>query len=80
MKELPYFKFDVAEWLQGDITLCNLETQGLFINICAYYWSRHCNVAYSIIKLRFSQVEATLFKNLIKFNIIKVNEKKDTIN
>lgn len=80
MKELPYFKFNVAEWLQGDITLCDLETQGLFINICSYYWSKQGNVTYSNIKLRLSHIKATLFENLSHANIIKINDKKDTLN
>jgi hypothetical protein len=80
MKELPYFKFNVSEWLQGDITLSDFETQGLFVNICAYYWSKGGNINYSTLKLRLSQAKATLFEKLISLNVIKVNEKKDTIN
>lgn len=80
MKELPYFKFNVSEWLQGDITLSDFETQGLFVNICAYYWSKGGNIPYSTLKLRLSHAKATLFENLIKLNIIKINDKKDTIN
>ena len=39
-KDLPYFKFFTSEWLNGDITLEDYELQGLFINICAYYWHK----------------------------------------
>jgi hypothetical protein len=39
-KELPYFKFFSGEWLNGDITLEDYELQGLFINVCAYYWHK----------------------------------------
>lgn len=39
-KELPYFKFVVADWLTGDIVFEPFEVQGLFINICAIYWQR----------------------------------------
>jgi len=39
-KNLPYFKFFTSEWLNGDITLEEYELQGLFINICAYYWHK----------------------------------------
>ena len=55
-KELPYFKFFVSEWNDGDITLEDLETQGLFINLCSYYWSNGCKITLSksIKKFRFA--------------------------
>ena len=37
-KELPYFKFYPGIYITGDVTLCSLEAQGLFINICSFYW------------------------------------------
>ena len=43
-KDLPYFKFFCSEWNDGDITLESYEAQGVFINICSYYWSNECNV------------------------------------
>ena len=39
---LPYFKFFTSEWLNGDIVLESYETQGIFVNLCAYYWHKHC--------------------------------------
>jgi len=39
-RDLPYFKFFTGEWLNGDITLEDFELQGLFINVCAYYWHK----------------------------------------
>ena len=43
-KELPYFKFEPAEYLTKDVSFCSLSAQGLFINLCAYYWQRECNL------------------------------------
>lgn len=43
-KELPYFKFEPAEYLTKDISFCSLAAQGLFINICSYYWQRNCKL------------------------------------
>lgn len=43
-KELPYFKFEPAEYLTKDISFCSLAAQGLFINLCSYYWQRGCNL------------------------------------
>jgi len=43
-KELPYFQFEPAEYLTKDVSFCSLSAQGLFINLCAYYWQRECNL------------------------------------
>ena len=43
-KELPYFQFEPAEYLTKDISFCSLSAQGLFINICSYYWQRNCQL------------------------------------
>jgi len=43
-KELPYFKFEPAEYLTKDVSFCSLAAQGLFTNICAYYWQRKCKL------------------------------------
>lgn len=39
-KELPYFKFEPAEWITGRISLESFEIQGAFINICCIYWQK----------------------------------------
>ena len=44
-KELPYFRFYASEWLEGDITLEDMATQGLFTNICAWYWHKECRLS-----------------------------------
>jgi len=80
-KELPYFKFFVSEWTDGDITLEDMEAQGLFINICAYYWSNECNLKFSKAKKKFRNVNSECFKMLLESEVIKVdNEDKLTIN
>jgi len=52
-KDLPYFKFYCSEWSDGDITLETLEVQGLFVNVCAYYWSKECNLSVDKLKKKF---------------------------
>ena len=54
-KELPYFKFVATEWLTGNITYESLETQGLFVNICAIYWRKSGILEFSEIELRFKK-------------------------
>lgn len=36
--KFPYFQFDPAFYLSGNIQDCTLEEQGLFINICSLWW------------------------------------------
>lgn len=52
-RELPYFKFFTSEWLNGDITLEDYELQGLFINVCGYYWHKECNVSFDQLNKKF---------------------------
>ena len=70
-KDLPYFKFFCSEWSDGDITLENYEIQGLFINICSYYWSNNCELELSKLKKRFKN--DFNIETLIENNIIKIN-------
>jgi hypothetical protein len=72
-KELPYFKFFPAEWITGNITLCSIEAQGLFINLCSYYWVKDCSICLANAKQRFSGAE-NLFEQLINNKIIVIND------
>lgn len=70
-KELPYFKFYPGEWSNGDVSLESYEIQGLFINICGYYWFKDCSVSYDVLfkKYRFSTDN---LQQIIDLGIIKV--------
>ena len=69
-KDLPYFKFFVSEWNDGDITLEDFEAQGLFINICSYYWSKECDVKFNRLYKRFRGCES-IIQTLLDSEIIK---------
>jgi len=77
-KELPYFKFFPSEWVTGDITLCNEETQGVFITICAFYWMKDCSMSLANAKQRFSKNIASL-DYLLEQKIIKVDEEQNIV-
>lgn len=70
-KELPYFKFYISDWINGDITLESYEAQGLFTNICAYYWSKDCDLTLINLKKKFRGSE-DLIDLLISSGIIKI--------
>jgi len=77
-KRLPYFQFEPAEYLAGDIMSCSYAAQGMFNNICALYWQKNCELKYSQTIKRFGNEE--LVKELISENIIKYKSDKITIN
>jgi len=79
-KDLPYFKFVISEWNDGDVTLCSLEAQGLFINLCSIYWSQEGNMSLAKSKRRFSDCNATAWEQLINDKVIKVKGDKVIIN
>ncbi len=69
-KDLPYFKFFCSEWNDGNITLEDYKIQGLFINICSYYWSNECDLKLKILKKKFkSNIDDIDY--LIKEGLIK---------
>ena len=74
-KELPYFQFEPAKYLTGDISFCSLEAQGLFINICSYYWQRECKLTKQQFLKRINKEE--LFIELVEEGVIDLD--KDNI-
>ena len=77
-KELPYFRFTSAEWLNDDISLESYETKGLFIDVCAYYWAQDCDITLAKLEKKFSNA-TNLLKQLIESDIIKHENKHDKI-
>jgi len=76
-KELPYFRFYPSEWNEGSITLHDMITQGLFINICAWYWKKDSNITLSEIRHRLINGQAPLeqcLSKLIDSEILKVTK------
>ena len=76
-KELPYFRFYPDEYLTGNITLEDEQTQGLFIEICCWYWKKDCIIDIEFIKKRLINAKAMLeqcLNNLIKAEILKEND------
>jgi len=71
-KDLPYFKFGVSEYINGDITLEDFYTQGVFINICAFYWFKSGKVTLTELKRRLSKATPKAFQTLCDSDLIKV--------
>lgn len=68
-KRLPYFQFEPAEYITGDIQFCSLGAQGLFINICSMYWQKECILTTDQITKKFPNTEKEL-EELVSEGII----------
>jgi len=71
-KKLTYFQFEPATYLTGSIQFCSLEAQGLYVNICCFYWQRQCELTEENLHKKFDKKELIL--ELIKENAIKIKK------
>lgn len=71
-KELPYFQFEPAEYLTGDISFCSLSAQGLFTILCSYYWQRSCKLTKDQFLRRINSPKE--FQELVDENVIKLEK------
>lgn len=71
-KELPYFQFEPAEYLAGNISFCSLEAQGLFVNLCSYYWQRSCQLTKEQFLKRLNYTKE--FAELVEENIVELED------
>ena len=75
-KDLPYYKHFPGEWITGDITLCSMTTQGVFVNLCNYYWNRSCCMSYANAVQRFTEHKKSV-DELIEKGIIKTSDNEN---
>lgn len=71
-KELPYYQFEPAEYLAGDIMLCSLEAQGLFAVVKSLYWQKDCDLNTKQVLKRFKGSEG-LIEELTEESVLKVD-------
>ena len=69
-KEFPYFRFTVAEWMNGGISRASKNAKGSFMDICSYYWFKDCKLTKQMLNERFPNDNEEI-KELIKLKIIK---------
>ena len=51
MDGLPYWKFFSDKWLAGNIQAHDMQTQGIYINLCARTWADGGEIEYNIERL-----------------------------
>jgi len=66
-KELPYFKFEPAEWMFGRIQKRSLEVQANFINLCCKYWHKLGQISVREAELDYGK---QVISELLEFEII----------
>ena len=76
MSSLPYFRFFVVDYLGGPIRCADMETQGVFINICANYWDRGCSLNKDsiILKQCLSNAKANVLAMLQQLHCLTVDD------
>jgi len=73
-KELPYFKFEPSEWENGNIQMFTREEKGLFIDLCAMYWSRLGDVPLKLAAQKLCGGNASAFDSLIDAHIFTIKD------
>lgn len=75
-KELPYFKFEPSMWDTGSIQLIGFDVQGVFINLCSFYWQRLGDLPYKLAVQKICGGNATALQTLCDEDIIAVRDDK----
>jgi hypothetical protein len=79
-KELPYFKFEPNEWINGNIQMASPIEKAYFIELCCLYWSRLGDVPVELAIRKSCEGNATAFNSLKDLSIFRVAENRIEIN
>ena len=67
-KELPYFKFEPAEWMFGRIQKRSCEVRANFIDLCCKYWHKLGQITINEAELDYGK---DIIHELLEFQIIE---------
>jgi hypothetical protein len=73
-KELPYFKFEPAQWDNGKIQFCDDDIKGIFIEMCCMYWQRLGDLPHALALQKHCKGNPTAIDMLKKFDVIDIIE------
>ena len=79
-KELPYFKFEPSEWLEGEIQVCSDIAIVCFINLCSGYWLKLGRINYAFALQKYCNRNTEVLQELINNKIITLIDDKICIN
>lgn len=75
-KELPYFKFEPSEWLEGEIQVCSDTSIVCFVNLCSGYWLKLGEINYVFALHKYFRKDASVLQELINNKIISLIDDK----
>ena len=73
-KELPYYKHEPSEWLEGEIQICSDEAIVCFINLCSGYWLKLGCISYAFALQKYCRRDANILQELIDTGMVHKNE------
>jgi hypothetical protein len=76
-KELPYYKHEPSEWLEGEIQICSDAAIVCFQNLCSGYWLKLGCMSYAFALQKYCRRDASILQELIDSGI--VDKKGDDI-
>jgi len=78
-KELPYYKHEPSEWLEGEIQICSDEAIVCFINLCSGYWLKLGCISYAFALQKYCRRDANILQELIDTGMVDKNEEEISI-
>jgi hypothetical protein len=73
-KELPYYKHEPSEWLEGEIQICSDEAIVCFINLCSGYWLKLGCISYAFALQKYCRRDVSILQELIDTGMVDKNE------
>ena len=78
-KELPYYKREPSEWLEGEIQICSDEAIVCFINLCSGYWLKLGCISYAFALQKYCRRNANILQELIDAGMVDKNQEEISI-
>lgn len=72
-KELPYYKHEPSEWLEGEIQVCSDEAIVCFTNLCSGYWLKLGSMSYAFALQKYCRRNPIILQELIEAGVIDKN-------
>ena len=75
-KELPYFKHEPSEWLEGEIQVCSDAAIVCFTNLRDGYWLKLGCISYAFALHKYCRKDAIILQELIDNGIVDLDGDK----
>jgi hypothetical protein len=78
-KELPYYKHEPSEWLEGEIQICSDEAIVCFINLCSGYWLKLGCMSYAFALQKYCRRNGNILQELVDAGMVDLNNENISI-